>query len=1025
MKLKLPVAATLLMLIFIASKATAQHTAQLYGMAQKGGASDKGVIFHYTPSDHTFHNDFSFGEVVHGKVPKSDVTDGGNGIVYGTTTLGGDNNAGVIYKWDLNTNTYTEPYSFEAANGTDARGALVLYNGKYYGMANKGGTSDGGVIFEWDPVTNVYTKKIDFDTNKGYNPTGTLMLYGDVFYGVATNGGTANAGTLFTWNPATGVFTKKHDFDIVNGSQPIAKLVEYNSKLYGMANAGGTSGNGIIYEWNPATDTFTKKKDFTGTDGANPNGFLTLYNNKFYGVTTLGGTAAGGVIFEWNPATNAYIKKKDLGSGTYSGTNFQTTKPLGSLTLKDNIFYCITSAAPEGNGVCKGSVFTWNPATNATAEVTANYPVCVPAYTTYVTEVAMPYGNMVLINNKLYGTGSAYGSANAGVVFEFDTATNTHTRSVHFGASNGSFPIGSLTQLGNKLYGMAYSGDYDHHGNIFEWDMATQQLAVKVRFNSAETGWYGGGGLTYINNKFYGKTHYVYNSGSGPILTAGGIFEWDPVTNIYSHKTNGAYGPATFVNQSNSADMYTLGWGITSQRGAVLKYTAGDESVTIMQELNNDGSQGGLETIQDHPAANSLAYYNGRYYGMTVSNGNGFFKGGIFEWDPATNAITLKHTFTDAEGTYPTGSLTLAGNKFYGLTSAGGETGFGSLFEWDPTTNAFNVKIMLGAIDLGNGGSWVYNIIPLGSMTLYNNKLYGLCHGQGQGPVKGSLFEYDIAAQAITDIKSLTGTNGLYPGANPQFTKLTLVIPNEVAVTGPLPQSIASCAGETASLPFELTDADNDVQQFTITSSTPSLLPAENISITHTGNNYVLTYTPLTGQAGVSAVTVTANDGFGGTVSFTIAVTIVTQPGTQVVVSNAALTAQQPGAQYQWTDCATGMAVPGATQQVFIAQATGSYAVTVSLGNCTATSDCYAVTALGNKGFEDNATLVFVNSQTEELEVVTTHIVKEIQVYNALGQQVGMASGVSKISILPFEAGVYFALINTENGLIRKKFIKQ
>jgi uncharacterized repeat protein (TIGR03803 family) len=1005
--------------LFTAFTATAQHTKQLYGMAQHGGYENKGVIFHYTPEIQEFHNDFSFGEIVHGKVPKSDVVDGGNGKVYGTTTLGGSNNAGVIYEWDIATNTFTEPYSFEAANGTDARGALVLYDGKFYGMTNKGGTSDGGVLFEWDPVTNIYTKKIDFNTDNGYNPIGTLTVYGGLFYGVASNGGTNNAGTLFTWDPATNVFTKKHDFSTVNGSQPIAKLAEYNSRLYGMTNAGGANGFGTIYEWNPATDTFTKKKDFTGTDGSTPNGHLTLYNNKFYGVTTLGGINAGGVIFEWNPATNTYTKKKDLG-GTYVYTNFHTTKPLGSLTLNDNVFYCITSAASDGNAICRGSIFTWDPATNLIEEKATNNPVCTPVPFEGYTPIGASYSNLLVVGDYIYGTGSQYGAANAGLVFEFNTVDEIITKSVHFGATNGSYPQGSLTQLGNKLYGMTYSGGYHNQGLIFEWDMESQQFTQKVAFDGT-TGSFGGGGLTYNSNKFYGLNYYGKAFAPGLLgyenreYTT--LFEWDPVTNDYTPKAD-LQGPRMLVNHEGTADMYTL--GITG----IVKYTAGEDSVELLQSF--DGTNGTLNAFQNSPTANSVTYYNGKYYGMTAFGGVSSFMGVIFEWDPDTNIITKKFEFTSETGEYPTGNLTLVDDVFYGLTSAGGTYGFGSLFKWDPLTNDFEVKVQLSSIDPGDGGSWEYVIHPYGTLTYCDGKLYGLSHGNDNGTcsIVGALFEYDIETEAITHIETLTCMSSPNLGGNPKFTQLTLVTPNELAILGETPQSLTACSGEENILEFELTDADDDIQAFTITSSNAALLPSQNILITGEGDVYTLAYTPLEGQTGSTIINVTANDGFGGVVSFTYTLDVV-QPSTLVVVSNAALTAQQPGAQYQWINCTTGLPVTGATQQVFIAQALGSYAVIITLSNCIVTSECYDVTSLSNEAFTALDAMIIMNNQTGELNVIANADINAITIYNSIGQMVAGSAESNTINVSGLQSGVYFAIIQSDNTTWRKKFVKQ
>ncbi len=53
-----------------------------------------------------------------------------------------------------------------------------------------------------------------------------------------------------------------------------------------------------------------------------------------------------------------------------------------------------------------------------------------------------------------------------------------------------------------------------------------------------------------------------------------------------------------------------------------------------------------------------------------------------------------------------------------------------------------------------------------------------------------------------------------------------------------------------------------------------------------------------------------------------------------------------PAATYQWINCEDNLPIPGETNQVFTAVENGSYAVTVSLDNCTLTSDCFDVTTV-------------------------------------------------------------------------------
>lgn len=75
--------------------------------------------------------------------------------------------------------------------------------------------------------------------------------------------------------------------------------------------------------------------------------------------------------------------------------------------------------------------------------------------------------------------------------------------------------------------------------------------------------------------------------------------------------------------------------------------------------------------------------------------------------------------------------------------------------------------------------------------------------------------------------------------------------------------------------PFVVTDADTSPSLFTMStaSSNPALVPAGNISINGSMNNYVLTVTPLAGQTGSTDITVDVTDGVASAgVTFTLTV---------------------------------------------------------------------------------------------------------------------------------------------------------
>ena len=87
------------------------------------------------------------------------------------TYFGGINDLGVIFEYNIATNTLTNKVDFNFNKGASPDGSLMqASNGKLYGMTNGGGVNGGfggyGVLFQYDPVTSTYTKKLDFV----YNP---------------------------------------------------------------------------------------------------------------------------------------------------------------------------------------------------------------------------------------------------------------------------------------------------------------------------------------------------------------------------------------------------------------------------------------------------------------------------------------------------------------------------------------------------------------------------------------------------------------------------------------------------------------------------------------------------------------------------------------------------------------------------------------------------------------------------------------------------------------------------------------
>lgn len=77
------------------------------------------------------------------------------GKFYGITNKGGLTNYGVIFEWDPISNIYNKKIDFDWNNGRNSFGSLIFSDGKFYGMTRNGGINDRGVIFEWYCSLNI------------------------------------------------------------------------------------------------------------------------------------------------------------------------------------------------------------------------------------------------------------------------------------------------------------------------------------------------------------------------------------------------------------------------------------------------------------------------------------------------------------------------------------------------------------------------------------------------------------------------------------------------------------------------------------------------------------------------------------------------------------------------------------------------------------------------------------------------------------------------------------------------------
>ncbi|MEO1713852.1 MAG: choice-of-anchor tandem repeat GloVer-containing protein, partial [Bacteroidota bacterium] len=336
----------------------------IYGTMQDYGSFGDGLLFKVDPTTDVFSilyelDDDGLGE---GIQPENELLEVEPGLFYGTTEFGGDHNDGVLYSYDLNTNTYTKLFDFN--QDTDGRGPVgnLAYNGsdKLFGVTDDGGNAgfNFGVLFSFDLTTNVFDTLYNFYSTSGYNPDGGVFYAGnDLIYGTLDGGGEVHDnGTLFEYNTATQTFTKKVDFDNSGvGSTPSGNLIEAsNGKLYGGLSSGGVSGDGAVYEYTLGDTSVSSVIRFgEALAGAEPETApLLASDGLLYGVVPRGGSGNDGLLYQLDPSTGTYINLVDFDSTTLG------SRPNSQLVEYGGLLYGTLNEDGVNSG---GSLFSYDP----------------------------------------------------------------------------------------------------------------------------------------------------------------------------------------------------------------------------------------------------------------------------------------------------------------------------------------------------------------------------------------------------------------------------------------------------------------------------------------------------------------------------------------------------------------------------------------------------------------------------------------------------------------------------------------
>jgi uncharacterized repeat protein (TIGR03803 family) len=362
--------------------------------------------------------------------------------------------------------TFRVVHNFTGGNdgGVPLNGFLA-YGKTLYGTASIGGTSNYGVVFSIN-ANGVETVLHSFaGGTDGATPQGQLIRgKGANFYGTTTAGGASGTGTVFeiTGKKETVLYSFAGGKD---GAVPEAGLVfDAAGNLYGTTSQGGAHGNGTVFELaapKAAGASWTESVLYSfgaGTDGSIPVGGVSLdASGNLYGTTSAGGAHGYGTVFQLT--TGTVWKEKILHS--FQNADDGAVPYAGLISDKLGNFY---GAATEGGSGGGGTAF----------ELTSSNGVW-----TFIVLYGVPgwgisgtFRNLLRdASGNLYGTTHCDGKDSAGTVYELTPSDGTWKYTLLYtftGHSDGLYSVSNLVLSQDKLYGTTLYGGANGKGVVYE-----------------------------------------------------------------------------------------------------------------------------------------------------------------------------------------------------------------------------------------------------------------------------------------------------------------------------------------------------------------------------------------------------------------------------------------------------------------------------------------------------------------------------------------------------------------------------
>ncbi len=684
----------------------------LYGTAFVGGLYGAGVVYKLSArGEATVLYNFMGG--ADGGNPQSGVVLDSAGNLYGTTYSGGPANYGVVYKIGAGGGeTVLHTFAGTPDGATPSSGITMDASGNLYGTTSFGGADAQGVIYKVSTSGQETVLHSFMGAPDGSFPSsGVVLDNADNLYGTTFDGGSDNNGVVYMLS-ASGQQTILYNFSgRTDGGNPTGLIRDTAGDLFGSTESGGT-GSGVVYKLSPSGVQTILHSFRGGLDGELPQGNLVRDSSgNLYGITYVGGSASSGTVFKVTPhgqetvlysfpgGTGGYYPEGSL-SRDAAGNLYGTTAEGG---VAYGLVYQLSAAgaetvllsfpgAPDGyspeSGVildARGNLFGTTVTGGATAEGTV-YEVSASGGDKVLhtfeggSDGIYPYGGVVRdMAGNLYGTTFAGGTGNQGIVYQLNEAGGENVLYTFSGLADGGNPYSGVTlDTAGNLYGTTYFGGGSHAGVVYRLSPSGVE-SVLHSFTTGSDGGYPYAGVTLdAAGNLYGTTlsDGVTESGAEG---AGVVYKLSANGNLsvlytFTGNADGAQ-PRSSVILDAAGNIY----GTTSEGG---------RNYGVVYKLDPTGKQTVLYSFSGgadgaNPYSALVRDSAGNLYGTTERGGLNN-NGVVYELD-TTGKETVLYTFDSTDGANPIAGLTIdsAGN-LYGTTNAGGRSDSGLVFELKP-----------------------------------------------------------------------------------------------------------------------------------------------------------------------------------------------------------------------------------------------------------------------------------------------------------------------------------------------------